>query len=120
MKNCAFFTIRDKIKQKNNAKKPPTQTVDGFLVCNALRLFSFEAVATSTTFRIAVTRIAYVDFTKGAIITRAVVLAIGYTATDCRVDVLSIFVHHIKKPPLKVQAVYANIEKIIDIFKNLM
>lgn len=82
-------------------------------------LFLFEAIATSAAFRIATARIAYVDFAKRTIIARAIVLTFGDAATDTSVDFLCIFVHHSKKPPLKVQAVYANLSKIIDISENL-
>ena len=63
--------------------------------------------------------VANVDLTQGAIISTAIVLTFGYTATDGAVYVLS-FIHHTKKPPLKVKAVCAKLSKIIDIFLNLL
>ena len=57
------------------------------------------------------------DFSQSAIIAFAVVLAIGYAATDRGVD-LVIFVHHIQNPPLKVQTVWLNFKKILTFLKN--
>ena len=58
------------------------------------------------------------DFSQRAIIACAIVLTFGDAATDASVYVLYVlFIHHNKKPPLKVKAVYANLQKIIDIFK---
>ena len=84
------------------------------------RLLSFEAVAAGTTFRVAIASIAYVNLSQRAIIPCTVVLTFGYSATDTAVYFMSVFIHHNKKPPLKVQAVYANLSKIIDIFKNFL
>ena len=58
---------------------------------------------------------AYVDFSERTEITLTVVLAFGYVATDA-VVYFFVFVHHNKIPPLKVKAVCANYQKIIDIF----
>ena len=63
------------------------------------RLSSFKAIATGTAFRITVTRIAYVNFSKRTKIACAVKLAIGYTATDTGIYVLSFIVHR-TFPPL--------------------
>ena len=63
------------------------------------RLFSFKAIATSAAFRIAITRIAYVDFAKGAIIASAVVFTFRNAATDRSVYVHTFFIHHHKNPP---------------------
>ena len=83
-------------------------------------LFLFVAIAAGTAFCVAAASIANVDFTQSAVIACTVVLAIGYAAADCGVDFLIFFVHHIKKPPSKVKAVYANSVKIIDILKNFL
>ena len=64
-----------------------------FLFFNKL-LFSFETVATGTAVRVAIARIAYVNFTERTIIARTVVLAIGYTTADTGVHFLILFVHH--------------------------
>ena len=87
---------------------------------SAISLFSFEAVATSAAFRVATASVAYVDFTERAIIACAIILTFRNAATDTGVYFLTVFVHHIKKPPLKVETVYANPSKIIDIYKNLL
>lgn len=91
-----------------------------FLLDVLRKLFSFEAVAAGAAFRVATASVAYVDFSQRAIIARTVVLTFGYSATDCSVDFLTFFIHHIKKPPSKVKAVYANSAKIIDIFENFL
>lgn len=80
-------------------------------------LFSFKAVAASAAFCVATANVADVNFAQRAIIARTVVLTFGYAAADAGVHFLSTFIHHIKKPPLKVRVVYANLSKIIDIFK---
>ena len=61
------------------------------------RLFSFEAITARAAFRVARTRVAYVDFTKRAIIARTVIFTFRYTATNARVHFLTFFVHHSKK-----------------------
>jgi len=63
------------------------------LFCKAA-LLSFETVAASTAFRVATAYVAYVNFSKRAIIAAAVVLAIGYAATNAGVYFLTTFVHH--------------------------
>jgi hypothetical protein len=68
-------------------------------------LFSYKAIATGAAFRIATASVANVDFAEGTVIACAVVLTIGNTATDTLVYFTSIFVHHNKNPPLKVQVV---------------
>lgn len=66
---------------------------------NTLSLFTFEAVAAGAAFRVAATRIAYVDFSQRAVIARAVVLAFGHAAADGGVHFLIVvFIHH-KIPP---------------------
>ena len=55
--------------------------------------------------RVAITGIAYVDFSKGTIVPFAVVLTFGDAATDCGVYVVTFFIHHIKNPPSKVLSV---------------
>jgi hypothetical protein len=57
-------------------------------------LFSFKTVATGAAFRIATARIAYVDFTKGAIIACAIIFAFRHAATDTGIHFLTAFVHH--------------------------
>ena len=57
-------------------------------------LFAFKAIATGTAFRIAITRVANVDFTKGAVIACAVILTFRNATTNARVHFLYIFVHH--------------------------
>lgn len=52
------------------------------------------------------------DFAQRAVISLAVVLAVGYTATDSFVDFV-VFVHHISIPPLKVNTVCLNFKKIL-------
>ena len=59
-----------------------------------MRLFSFKAIATGASICVAITRIAYVDFAKRAIIARTVVFTIRYTATDRSIYFSSVFVHH--------------------------
>lgn len=71
-------------------------------------------------FRVTIADVTDVDFFQSAKIPRAVVLAIGYTATDAAVDFTSIFVHHSKKPPLKVRVVCVSCSKIIDICKKIL
>lgn len=70
-----------------------------------MRLFSHEAIAAGAAFRVAATSVADVDFAEGAVIACAVVLTIGNAAADTLVYFTSIFVHHNKNPPLKVQVV---------------
>ena len=57
-------------------------------------LFSFEAVAARTFIRIAIARIAYVDFRKRTIVARTVILTFGHAAADTGVDTLHFVVHH--------------------------
>ena len=75
------------------------------LVIVCVRLFSFEAIAAGTAFRVAATRIAYVDFAKGAVVAGAVVFTFRNAATDRSVDIRAFFVHHINIPPSKVKIV---------------
>ena len=65
------------------------------------KLFSFEAIAAGTAFRVAATSIANVDFTQGAVVACTVVFAIRYVATDGSVYIF-FFVHHRKYPPFKI------------------
>ena len=74
-------------------------------VLSMLCLLSFKAVAAGTAFRVAVARIAYVDFAQSTIIAGAVVLTFGYAAADGGVYVVTFFIHHNKNPPSKVKAV---------------
>ena len=60
-------------------------------------LFSFEAVAASAAFRVAVTGIAHVDFSQRAVIPRAVILTFRNAAADACVHFLYVFIHHNKK-----------------------
>jgi hypothetical protein len=80
-------------------------------------LFSFKAIATSAMIVVTIAGVPYVNFTKSAIIARTVVLTFRYAAANAAVYFMLIFVHHNKKPPFKVQAVWVNLRKIIDIFK---
>ena len=66
-----------------------------------INLFSFKAIATGAAFCIAAAGVANVDFSKRAIIARAIVLAVRNAATDTRVYFF--FVHHNKKPPLRYE-----------------
>ena len=65
-----------------------------------INLFSFEAIATGTAFRVAVAGVPYVDFTQGAVIPCAVELTFRYATTDARVHFLYVFIHHNKKTSL--------------------
>ena len=67
--------------------RPFTRAV--FLV--KFRLFSFETVTASATFRVAITGIAYVDFAERTIVASAIKLALGDVATDILVDVHTVF-----------------------------
>ena len=60
------------------------------------------------------------NFTQSAIIAGAVVLTFGDAAADGGVYVVTFFIHHNKNPPSKVKAVYANLQKIIDILQNFL
>ena len=82
-----------------------------------LCLFSFKAVAASAMFRVAIASIAHVDFLQSTVIAAAIVLTFGYAATDCIVHFTSIFIHHNKKPPFKVNTVYAIFKKILTFAK---
>jgi hypothetical protein len=86
---------------KNDRKNRPFLTkTDGFLLFDKfLNLFLFKTVTASAAFRIAVTRIAYVNFTKRTVIARTIVLTFGYATADGRVDFLISFIHHFQKPP---------------------
>ena len=65
-----------------------------------INLFSFEAIATGTAFRVAVAGVPYVDFTQGAIVARAVVLTFRNPTTDSRVYFIAVvFVHHSSQTP---------------------
>ena len=66
---------------------------------NTLSLLAFEAIAAGAAFRVAATRIAYVNFPKGAVIARAVVLTFGHAATDGGVHFLIVVFMHHKIPP---------------------
>ena len=69
------------------------------------QLFAFETVTAGAAFRFFVAGVADVNFSKRAVIARAVVLAFRYAAADAGVDFLIVFVHHIKNPPSKVFSV---------------
>ena len=75
-------------------KKYPTETYGR--AAAERELFSFKAVATRTFFRVAVARIAYVNFGKGTVITGTVILTFGYTATDTGIYAFHFIVHHRK------------------------
>ena len=79
-------------------------------------LFSFKAVAAGTAFRVAITSIADVDLSQRTIIAGAVVLTLGYTATDTSVYFAIVFMHH-NKSSLKVQTVWANSQKLLTFLK---
>jgi hypothetical protein len=64
-----------------------------------LRLFTFEAIATGTAFRILITGIANVNLTERTIIAGAVILTIRNAATDAGVHFLIVLIHHPKNPP---------------------
>ena len=66
--------------------------------CHPLRLLLLEAVAASAAIRFLVAGVAYVNFTKGAIIPCAVVFALRHATANARVYVLMKFVH--LKPPI--------------------
>ena len=74
-------------------------------------LFSFKAVAAGAAFRVAAARIAHVDFTKGAVVAGAVVLAFGNAATDRSVDFVLVFIHHNKKSSFKGRNSMGNLFK---------
>ena len=77
-------------------------------------LFLFVAITTgAATFRAGV---AYVDFTQGTIITLTVVLAVGYTATDCGIYFVG-FTIHSKNPPF-YKSVWQIFKKILTFLKN--
>ena len=78
---------------------PPCQTLRFFL-------FLFKTIATGATFRVAATRIAYVDFAKGAVVAGAVVFTFRNAATDRSVDFVLVFVHHTKKSSFKGNLVF--------------
>ena len=67
-------------------KKYPTETYGR--AAAERELFSFKAVATRTFFRVAVARIAYVNFGKGTVITGTVILTFGNAAADTGVHFL--------------------------------
>ena len=79
-------------------KKPALalKSKDGFSADRRVSLFSFETVAASATFRVATANVADVDFAERAIIAGAVILTIGYAATNAGVYFLTTFVHHNK------------------------
>ena len=62
-------------------------------------LFSFKAVTASAMIIVAIAGVPYVNFTKGAIIARTVVLAFRHATADAAVHFMLIFIHHNKKPP---------------------
>lgn len=108
-----------KKRKRLQTKNRPCQGKDGFLQCYR-DLFSLETIATSTAIRVAIANVAYVNFTKRAIITATVILAIGYTTTDTGVYFLAFFIKHTKNPPFKVKAVCVKCAKIIDISKKFL
>ena len=77
-------------------------------------LLLFEAIAASTAFRVATTRVAHVNFTKRAIIARTVILAFGYATTNARVYVLSI--HHNKNLLLRYKEYVQTIKRLLTFF----
>ena len=92
-------------------RKKPTFDKDGSLPFYSL--FLFVAIATGTaTFR---TGIAYVDFTQGTIVTLAVVLTVGYAATDCGIYFVG-FTIHSKNPPF-YKSVWLIFKKILTFLK---
>ena len=66
---------------------------------NTLSLLAFETVAAGAAFRVAATRIAYVNLSQRAVIARAVVLTFGHAATDGGVHFLIVVFMHHKIPP---------------------
>ena len=63
-----------------------------------INLFSFEAIATGTAFRITVAGVPYVDFTQGAVIPCAVELTFRNATADSGVYFITVvFVHHVFK-----------------------